>query len=203
MSEKPNFHKMMNNLFQQLISAAIPLMDDPIIRLTINNELLKIFTASISCQQGDFLSRAIRHVISNSCSIRQPCNRSSCRFCPNLRELQSNHDWTKNCETRGVTYCFYCKECHCIVYAGQTTRPLRDRMTHHLNFDGSPLRRHIANNPDHRNKSDLLNTFDVIIMGTTNDADSDLDDSNMSHIIRNWETFSLWLNQVHRHGQTE
>jgi hypothetical protein len=69
-------------------------------------------------------------------------------------------------------------------------------MTNHLNFEGSPLRRHIDNNPGHREASDLLDIFDINIMWTTEGVDTELDDSSIKRIIRNWEVFFQWLSEA-------
>jgi hypothetical protein len=194
-----DFRDRINQLYREFILAAIPLMNDPTIQLRINDRGgLEIVTASgnqvgISRHQANLLSRAIQQALYGTSGIKRPCNRLSCRFCPNLKELQSR--WIGNCDTTGVIYSFYCKECHRIVYAGQTTQPLRTRMTHHLNLEGSPLCRHLANNPGHRDVDDLLDIFVIIIMWTTEGVDSDLSDN--SHIIRNWEVFFQWLSEAH------
>lgn len=196
-----DFRNKINQLYREFISAAIPLMNDPTIRLRINNRGgLEIVTASgnqvgISRHQANLLSRAIQQALDGTSGINRPCNRSPCRFCPNLRELQSG--LIGNCDTTGVIYSFYCKDCRRIVYAGQTTQPLRNRMTHHLNFEGSPLRHHMANNPGHRNASNLLNIFNIISMWTTGGVDTELEDSSIKRIIRNWEVFFQWLSEAH------
>nr|CAH0101299.1 unnamed protein product [Daphnia galeata] len=197
-----DFRNKINQLYREFISAAMPLMNDPTIRLRINsNGGLEIITASgnqvgISRHQANLLSRGIHEALGNTSGINRPCTRSSCRFCPNLRELQSG--LIGNCDTTGVIYSFYCKDCRRIVYAGQTTQPLRNRMTHHLNFEGSPLRHHMANNPGHRNASDLLNNFDINIMWKRDGVDTELEDSSIKRIIRNWEVFFQWLSEAHK-----
>ena len=197
------FHIRINRIYRKFILAAIPLMNDPTIRLRINSRGgLEIVSASgnqvgISRHTANLLSRAIQQALGNTSTIDRPCTRSSCRFCPILRELQSSR-WTGNCDTKGVIYSFYCKDCRRIVYAGQTTQLLRNRMTHHLNFEGSPLRRHIANNPGHRDASDLLDIFHINIMWTKEGVDTELDDSLIDRIIRNWEVFFQWLSEAHK-----
>jgi hypothetical protein len=177
-------------------------MNDPTVRLTIREGTLEIRMANgnlvgISRHLAALLSKAIKKAISNTSRPRQPCSRKFCRFCPNLREVQSGSSGC--CETEGAIYSFYCRDCNKIVYAGQTTQPLRNRMTHHLNFEGSPLRRHIANTAGHRNNvNNLLNIFDIVIMWTKDGIDKELlDDASIKRIIRNWEVLMQWLTEAH------
>lgn len=196
------FRNIINQTYQEFISAAIPLMNDPTIRLTINNGLLEIVTASgnrvgISRHQAALLSQAIQQILGNTSGISQPCNRSSCRICPRLRVVQSERGWSGNCDTTGVIYSFSCTDCHRIVYAGQTTQLLRNRMNQHLNNPNSALRCH-TNSPNHRNPQNLLDIFNIIIMWSTSGVDTELEDSSIKRIMRNWEIFFQWLSEAHK-----
>jgi hypothetical protein len=72
-------------------------------------------------------------------------------------------------------------------------------MTQHLNYEGSPLRRHLASNSGHKSARDLLDMFKVVIMWTTDGIDTDLlDDGDMKRVIRNWEVFMQWLVEAHK-----
>lgn len=191
-----------NHYLQQFISAAIPLMNDPSVRLTIRGGLLEIVMSNgnlvgISRHLAALLSKAIKKAISNTSRPRQLCSRKSCRFCPNLKEVQSGS--TGCCETEGAIYSFYCRDCNKIVYAGQTTQPLRNRMTQHLHNQVSPLRRHLENTPGHSNNvNDLLDIFDIVIMWTKDGIDKELlDDASTKRIIRNWEVLMQWLTEAH------
>lgn len=196
--------QIINVYLQEFIQAAIPLMNDPTVRLNIRGGKLEIvmengIRVGISRRQAALLSRAIQHSVSNTTGVDRPCSRSWCRICPNLRQAPTG--WTGSCETTGAIYSFYCSDCHRIVYAGQTTQPLRNRMTQHLNFEGSPLRRHIANTPGHISDDtfDLLDMFDIVIMWTTDGIDTELlDDASIKRIIRNWEVFMQWLAEAHK-----
>jgi hypothetical protein len=197
-----DFRNRINQLYREFMLAAMPLMNDPTIRLRSNSTGgLEIITArgnqvGISRHQANLLSRAIHEALGNTSEINRPSTRSSCRFCPNLRQLQSG--WNGNCDTTGVIYSFYCNDCRRILYTGQTTQPLRNRMTHHLNFEGSPLRRRIDNNPGHREASDLLNIFDINVIWTTEGVHTELENSSTKNIIRNWEVFFQWLGEAHK-----
>ncbi len=205
-----DFILTISEYMQQFIAAAIPLMNDPTVRLNIRGGLLDIVMdngnrVGIARGQAALLSRAIQHSVSNTSGVDQPCGQPSCRFCPNMRQVQmgwrqvmTGRGWTGNCQTTDVIYSFYCRDCHQIVYAGQTTQPLRNRMTHHLNFEGSPLRRHIANTAGHRNARDLLDMFNIVIMWTHDGVDTELDDGDLKRIIRNWEVLWQWLAEAHK-----
>jgi hypothetical protein len=172
------------------------LMNSSTIRLTIRDGQLKIVGVNrqiIPPHQAVGLSMAVTRAITNARPIRQRCSRQSCRFCPNLREIQ----WegrSGNCETINVIYSFYCNECHRIVYAGQTTRPLRARISDYLDSEGSPLRRHIASTAGHRNAtSDLLDIFSIIPMWSTNGVETQVYDRTNERIVKNWAVFMQWL----------
>ncbi len=194
-----------NYYFQEFISAAIPLMNDPTVELlTIRGGLLDIVMdngnrVGSARGQAALLSRVIQHsVITNARPIRQRCSRMSCRFCPNMRHAPTG--WTGNCETKGAIYGFFCGDCERIVYAGQTTRPLRIRIGEHLRNDNSALHSHIASTDGHRNAtSNLLDMFNIIIMWTSSAVDdTELDDDDMKRVLRNWEVLMQWLTEAHK-----
>jgi hypothetical protein len=189
-------HNIINRCFKDFLTAAIPLMNSSTIRLTIRDGQLKIVGVNrqiIPPHQAVGLSMAVTRAITNARPIRQRCSRQSCRFCPNLREIQ----WegrSGNCETINVIYSFYCNDCHRIVYAGQTTRPLRARISDYLDSEGSPLRRHIASTAGHRNAAgDLLDIFSIIPMWSTNGVETQVYDRSNDCIVKNWAVFMQWL----------
>jgi hypothetical protein len=193
-------HDVIVRCFKDFLTAAIPLMNNRTVRLAIDGDgQFRIGNlVGISRRQAVQLSIAMTRAMSNARPVREHCSRRSCRFCPNLQEIQPEGDGRSGncCETANLIYSFHCRYCdHRIVYAGRTTRPLRDRLIQHLTKGNSPLHRHIATTAGHSHANDLLDVFRIVFMRSQSGVDeTELDDGSIQQSVGNWKGLMQWLN---------